>query len=631
MRFNYLLLQIIPTSVLMIIFIFSSVNNLAAQPVVTVDEQYEGLLSYDKHTIIPKKVLIFNDVSSNNFNGTKIEKSIEETYESRPIPVVDKNYSLPVKDIIIPNGTVLDKSDNFIKHVKSFIDCKTCYKTYSLLNKNQLNVNTSHPINILDRSRSSNSNENITIPIMFTNKGFIETLSNISTGFSNMTSIPEVLSQSQFNISAKPIKFTSVNNTFKSLVAEPTIAKKNNTLIFINNYFFARSINDGKTWSLLNMLNDPDIDICCDNRVIYDKNHKIFVWYAQGTENETQGYNTNRIGVSKDGYSWIMYYFKSQDIWPSRTSFVFDFPHLVAGDKYLYLFTSLVQKRTENIHQIVIRIPLEELSRCDPKTNETLKLETCKVSFDFYLSHNKLNYSPIYNVKDSVYWATFLTNNLMRVYHWNENSTSFTDVRPVNIEIPPFSMLHKNNTSCDPQKDKFQTNWCLRTDSRILTGWKNGNLLGFLWDADSKGENVYRKKFQFPYIEATTLEIKNGNLERIGRPYVYNNGTPFLYPAVSVNSNGQIGLLAYYGDEVLKPSIIFGMSSNMTQNLPWNIQVVKKSTDIPRTGNDDKDILAWGDFITLQSEGDSWYGTAFVVEGGNTSDYVQPYYIKIKK
>jgi hypothetical protein len=43
------------------------------------------------------------------------------------------------------------------------------------------------------------------------------------------------------------------------------------------------------------------------------------------------------------------------------------------------------------------------------------------------------------------------------------------------------------------------------------------------------------------------------------------------------------------------------------------------------------DILAWGDFITLQPEENSWYGTAIVMEGGNTTESVQPYYIKIQK
>ena len=91
--------------------------------------------------------------------------------------------------------------------------------------------------------------------------------------------------------------------------------------------------------------------------------------------------------------------------------------------------------------------------------------------------------------------------------------------------------------------------------------------MGFFWNADSKGENELGKKFPFPYIDGATFLIEEDSLKTLGRPYIYNSGTSFLYPAVNVNSNGEIGLLAYYGDEVLKPSIIFGTTKNISGGL----------------------------------------------------------------
>ncbi len=631
MNNKHIIMHVIP--ILCFIFLISIANVVFtnARPVILLDEYGEGVPARHNNEIIPKKVMFFNDTISNIYNGTAIDESIEESYVSRTIPLVDTNYSLPSDEIIIPNGTILDKSNNLLANATSFLDCKTCYKTYVLFNSTQLNDIDLNSTDLLEGLRNTHLSENVTIPIAFTREGSFDIINPSDPTAINMTDIPRSSEQNSYNISNKKIEFSSLNSTYKSLVAEPSIAKKNDTLIFVNNYYFARSLDNGDTWSLLDMQNDPEIDICCDNRVIYDEDYDIFVWYAQGTENETLGNNVNRLGVSKDGLYWIMYYFDQQDIWPSMTSFVFDFPHLVAGNDYLYLFTSVVQKRTDNIHQIVIRIPLSQLSRCDPSSINTVDLNVCKFSYDYYLSKKKFNFAPIYNVEDSLYWATFLTNNFMRIYQWDENSTSIGDIEIYNRAIPAFSYLTKNNTVCDPHKEGFETNWCLRTDSRILTGWKHNDQLGFFWNADSKGHNVYGDKFQFPYIDSVTFKIENDTLKKFGRPYIYNNGTPFLYPAVSVNSNGEIGLMAYYGEDVLKPSIIFGTTKNISTNMPWDIQVIKKSTDIPRTDVADKDILAWGDFITLQSVGDSWYGTAVVVEGGNTSEYVQPYYIQIKK
>ncbi|KAA2282491.1 hypothetical protein [Candidatus Nitrosocosmicus sp. SS] len=631
MKYKHIIFHLIPILSLTLLISVTTVIFVNAQPVILLDEYGEPVPTRHNNEIIPKKVMYFNDTLSNTYNGTLIDESIEESYVSRPIPVVDTNYSLPTDEIVIPNGTVLDKSKTLLANVTSFLDCKACYKKFVLINATLLNNSDSNSASFLEGVTNTSMYQNTTIPIVLTNEGSIPIVNSSDGTPVNMTEIPNPLKENSYDISADKIEFSSLNSTYKSLVAEPSIAKKNNTLIFINNYYLARSLDNGDTWSLLDMRNDPDIDICCDNRIIYDKDHDIFVWYAQGTENETQNNNVNRLGVSKDGLYWIMYYFDQQDIWPSRTSFVFDFPHLVAGNKYLYLFTSVVQKKTDNIHQIVIRIPLDQLSKCDPRSINTVDLKECKFSYDYYLSKKKFNFTPIYNVDDSLYWATFLTNNFMRIYQWDENSTSIGDIQIYNRAIPTFSVLTKNNTVCDPQKEGFETNWCLRTDSRILTGWKHDNQLGFFWNADSKERNVYGDKFQFPYIDGVTFKIENDTLKKIGRPYIYNNGTPFLYPAVSVNSNGEIGLLAYYGEDVLKPSIIFGTSKNISTNMPWDIQVIKKSTDIPRTDVEDKDILAWGDFITLQSVGDSWYGTAVVVEGGNTSEFVQPYYIQIKK
>ena len=50
-------------------------------------------------------------------------------------------------------------------------------------------------------------------------------------------------------------------------------------------------------------------DFCCDQDVVYDKNHKIFVWYRQGAS-DNNGDNRFKLGISKDAINWVFYSIK---------------------------------------------------------------------------------------------------------------------------------------------------------------------------------------------------------------------------------------------------------------------------------------------------------------------------------
>ena len=591
-------------------------------------EDFDGIWPGDPNKLTPTNIIVFNENLTTLDNKTEIEEAIEKSYISEDIIISNKSYAAPQSDTLVPNATILNQEKFEQLSNISFLDCKNCYLTYKETDKvilHPANMNTQHSLRSSDYS-------NVTIPLIETDIGYINAtdIPEAAEGYINATFISDTEDKKLYNVTLKKIEMENRGEIIKTLVAEPTIAKKNDTLIFVNNYYMARSLDDGESWTLLTLNNDMEnIDICCDNRIIYDNNHEIFIWYAQGEMDDSTNTNINRIGVSKDGITWLMYYFKPSDIRPFLNKSSFDFPHLVAGNNYLYLLTAVTSP--SYLHGIVIKIPFSDLIKCDPSKVNIDKLSDCNITFEYYFSLKKLNFAPIYNPDDVLYWATHITNDKIRIYNWSENSTSYKDVKFRDISIAPFSILRKNNTACDPANTDYRTNWCLRTDSRILTGWKNGDLLGFFWNADYKANNVYNKTFHFPYIEGATLKMTSEGFEYVGRPYLYNTGTVFLYPSVAVNSKGEIGLLSYFGEEILKPSIIFGTTNNISTNIPWNVEILKKSTDIPSVYFNKNDTKAWGDFITLQPDGEGWYGTAFVLEGGNTEEHIQPYYIKIKK
>lgn len=629
-------------AILLIAILMSSVS--ISQNRILVNAQYEdfdGVRPGDPNKIIAKNIISFDKNLTEISNKTEVEEAIEKSYPSEDIIITNKTYSFPKSNTIIPNATLLNplKLQN-IKN-ESFLECRDCFTSFPVVDNDTLVSDQSS--NRFNPYKFPDIMGNLTLPVYSTDSGY-----------SNATSIPPdddlqinpsnnppdddlqirptniTKSQKLYNFTIEKIEAKTNDEIIKTLVAEPTIAKNNQTVIFVNNYYMARSMDDGKSWTFLTLNNDyENIDICCDNRIIYDNNTDLFIWYSQGEINSTSNTNTNRLGVSADGISWLMYYFEPSDIRPFLKNSYFDFPHLVAGDKYLYLLTAVASP--SYLNGIVIKFPLEQLSKCTPSNTDISKLDKCGVSFEYYFALNKLNFAPIYNVKDTIYWATHMTNDIISIYQWNENSSSFKDVKQYDVNIPSFYTLRKNNTACDPSNDDYHTNWCLRTDSRILTGWKNGTLLGFFWNADYNSTNEFGKRLQFPYIDGVTLKIEQDGLKNIGRPYVYNPGTVFLYPSASVNSDGEVGMLGYYGDKILKPSIFFGTTKNISKNMPWDIEIIRKSTDVPPVYFKKNDTKAWGDFITLQPDGNNWYGTAFVMEGGNKEDNIQPYYIKIEK
>jgi hypothetical protein len=600
--------------VLFVIFLILPLQNILAQPLNYVESELStGIKDREFSTILPQRVISYNDSEApEGANATEKDEELEKSYESEAIFLDDQRYINPTQTTVIPNATILDVNETSIPANNSILECDNCFISYVPLNNPLSNLT----INSSSLSEDMASNETIVAE------------NPIFSGMESNETIPVATSTRLYNIQMKKIDVPNENLT-KTLVSEPTIARNGQTLIFLNNYFGARSTDGGNSWKLFNMDQDHEnIQICCDQRLLYDRNHNIFIWYAQGEIDNNTNTNTNRIAVSKDGLTWLAYYFRPSDIRPELKRTFFDFPHLVAGNDYLYLLTSVGSR--SHLHGIVIRMSLDDLSKCNPASTPNNELQNCGIRYDYYYSLKKPNFAPIAPVGDAIYWAIHISNNKTRIYEWAENS-NFEQVKYYDVPVPAWAPLKKNSSACNPINQAPEENWCLRTDSRILTGWRAGNTIGIFWNANYNSTTQLNRIFQFPYINGATFELRPEGIQYKGRPYVYNFGTVFLYPAVAVNSKGEIGMLAYFGEEVLKPSIIFGTTKNIDKNFPWDVEVLKKSSHIPDVGYIRNDSISWGDFTTLHTDGSVWYGTAFVMEGGSSHEQVQPYYITVEK
>jgi hypothetical protein len=116
----------------------------------------------------------------------------------------------------------------------------------------------------------------------------------------------------------------TISNSSSSLISEPSVANKGNIVLYVGNWYTARSDDGGVTWNYI----DPgsDMRFCCDQDVIYDPNHQVFIWYRQA-RNFANAENSFRLGASYDSLWWWFYDVSPTTLKNSWRNQSFDYPH----------------------------------------------------------------------------------------------------------------------------------------------------------------------------------------------------------------------------------------------------------------------------------------------------------------
>ena len=158
-----------------------------------------------------------------------------------------------------------------------------------------------------------------------------------------------------------------------------------------------------------------------DQRVIYDTNHKIFIWIRQGYEivEGTTHTNIDRLAISKDAIKWTVYDLRPDHIFSHLgiREALFDYPEIVINNKYLYFTSSIIAFETQNTSKTygsIIRFSLNDLG------NET------NAKYDAKLDRGVTSITPVDGSNNPVYFGTHLGNDTskMKIYSWNDNSDS---------------------------------------------------------------------------------------------------------------------------------------------------------------------------------------------------------------
>jgi hypothetical protein len=440
-----------------------------------------------------------------------------------------------------------------------------------------LDVNASNIANINNMSSTGNSS------------------STNNTNNTNNTAISQNISQQAIQAAA-PIslyKSTIVAPVDpRSIVDEPSVANNGQIVFYTANWYAARSIDFGATWKFINPFTMSDF--CCDQDVIYDKNHGIFLWYRQGIENSATGENRFLLGVSKDASTWVFYSITPTVFNSSWKNVWFDYPHITLSNNNLWITSNMFNQAGQFVRTVISSWNLSELSA------------GTTVHFQYFFETQEFNFTPVQGATNTMYWAVHHSNAQMKLYKWPETSSSISTSL---VNIPAWNYGNRGTMICTTPN---QFNWCARSDSRITGGWISNGVIGFLWNA-KQGSG-----FPYPYVNVVTF--REAGLTFLSNPKLWNPNLAFMFGYASPNNvPGELGIVAIYGSGQYYPSITAGIvDSSSGAPPPYNLVTI-------RSGNNA--ASSYGDYIRdrpINGVGRIWIGSGYTLQGCSTGSCVEP-------
>jgi F5/8 type C domain len=399
-------------------------------------------------------------------------------------------------------------------------------------------------------------------------------------------------------------KSVTVPRTSLSLANEPSVANRDKLIFYTGNWYDVRSLDGGSTWTYIDPFKDMH-DFCCDQDIIYDSAHQIFIWYRLGTF-DSNGENHFRLGISSDTSNWLFYNVSPRNFNGTWSHQFWDYPQLALSNKYLYITSNMFDQSGKLLRTIISRWSLQDLS-----------VGQSNVSFSYYSDKSLFNFTPVQGATDTMYWASHVSNSRMRIFRWSDTESAITSY---DREIPAWTSSSDVTMSC---KGPDSNDWCGRADSRILGGWLSQGTIAFMWMA-SAGNG-----FPWPYLNAAKFRLSD--MKYLESPYLWSPDHAWMYGSVSPNSRGDLGIVAFYGGGKVNPSLAIGISQNSNNNnndtsqlqSAWKMEPVMRGTNGP-SQND------WGDFLRIRPYSGSvvnWVASGYILKGGSTEDFIEPLYL----
>jgi hypothetical protein len=380
------------------------------------------------------------------------------------------------------------------------------------------------------------------------------------------------------------------------IISEPSADIHDDVVFMTGNTWAARSTDGGNNFSFINPFSDFPF-LCCDQDVVYNEEHGVWIWYRQGFPDSSLGgsgfRNNVKISVSTDdAFSWCTYTITASNLNSGLTDHYIDYPHLQVTDDKLYIATNIFDNIGFDHFTGMIRFDLSELATCSA------------LPFQVFLTSTEFNFTPVNGAINTMYFGTQISSTQTKIYSWQDSSNS---LNTNTVSYPAYSF---SGYSCIVSSTG--TNPCGRSDTRIQGGYLSNGILGFVWDAAQGGS------FPYPYVNYITVNASTGTL--LANIPLFSNSAAANFASLGVTDSGDIGIGFSLMGGSTNPTFIVGIDDSQTGTNAFDFATVKTSSHGPGTTN------SWGDYIRikpLKPDNGLWIGTGFTMQGGTTNSDVE--------
>jgi hypothetical protein len=402
---------------------------------------------------------------------------------------------------------------------------------------------------------------------------------------------------------------------FKSNIMEHSTAGKGSLMFATGNWFAARSVTKGQTWTYLSAFTGFP-SFCCDQVVLFDLTRDMFLWLRMGTP-DGAGQNVFQLTVQThnnfSGSYWT-YTTAPTNVNLAWTNQWWDYPHMQLGTDYLYISWNMFNQAGTWVRTVMLRWPLNELAA------------GAGFSYNYFTDASYFTFVPVSGADHTMYFASNWASppyDHLGIWRWHEDSAGLTFWTKT---IAAWTASGRGVMPCG------SPNWMARADQRILTGarYRVNNdgiaenripgrmVLGWWWNVAEGGG------FTLPYIEGAafyedTMVQLPGYL---GRPYVYG-GWCFSYPSFAPNNRGDLGGVFNFSTppNLQLPIVAFSIADDYWHAPPgWDVIGAAASSG----GASD---AVWGDYNTVRAYqfGTTWISASHVIPtAGNCSNCSVP-------
>lgn len=349
-----------------------------------------------------------------------------------------------------------------------------------------------------------------------------------------------------------------------SNVGEPSVAINGNVVLYTGNWYAAVSSNGGASFQFMDptRFDNQRFRFCCDQVAHYISSIDTFVWLLQ--YGPSAGNNIQRLAFATTA-DLLAGRFRLFDITPQMLGVpgaFLDFPDLATSANALYMTTNIFLGNGGG--SAVVRIPISGV--------QSGQITAQRFVF------NKFSLRVAQNSGTTAFFATHETTSSLRVFSWRESAA-----QPTSKVVPVTRWIGGDGYQSRTPDGK---RWLDRADPRITGATLAAGHLWFAWTVN-RGSNQRLK----PFIQIARIRVSD--MVTVENINIFDNDSATAYPALSTNSNDEVGMSSMIGGGTRFPSHVVSILTGTRRT-----RIVAASARGPEFSPEGKG--EWGDYLAVR-------------------------------